>query len=100
MYSADVQLPPWAGGSAAQFIAANRRALESSCVSGDIHLWIDLIFGHKQRGQGAKLAFNVFHPLTYEGEVNIFVHICIFTCKCIYIYIYLYMYICACAYIY
>jgi factor associated with neutral sphingomyelinase activation len=67
----DVALPPWAQGSPAQFVALNRRALESETVSQDIHRWIDLIFGYKQRGEMSKLAFNVFHPLTYEGEVDI-----------------------------
>ena len=67
----DVVLPPWAQGSAAQFVALNRRALESDHVSQDLHQWIDLVFGHKQRGEMSKLAFNVFHPLTYEGEVDI-----------------------------
>ena len=32
--------------------------------------WIDLIFGHKQRGLAAIHAVNVFYHLTYEGEVN------------------------------
>lgn len=68
---ADVQLPPWARGSAAHFVAVNRKALESQQVSDTLHQWVDLIFGHKQRGDRSKLAFNVFHPLTYEGQVDI-----------------------------
>jgi hypothetical protein len=32
------------------FINKNRQALESDYVSANIHKWIDLIFGYKQRG--------------------------------------------------
>lgn len=35
------------------FIARNREALESEYVSSHLHEWIDLIFGHKQRGKPA-----------------------------------------------
>lgn len=67
----DVSLPPWANGSASEFIRLNREALESEYVSSKLHLWIDLIFGHKQRGAEAIKADNLFHPLTYEGAVDI-----------------------------
>jgi hypothetical protein len=65
-----VELPPWAR-DAAEFVAINRRALESEHVSSLLHLWIDLIFGHKQRGQAAVEATNVYYYLTYEGEVDL-----------------------------
>lgn len=42
-----------------------------SLHSEHIHDWIDLIFGYKQRGNEAIAALNVFHPLTYEGAVNL-----------------------------
>ena len=48
-------LPPWAR-SADEFVALQRRALESEHVSASLHLWVDLIFGHKQRGKPAEEA--------------------------------------------
>lgn len=45
----DVQLPPWAS-SPEEFIRLHRMALESEFVSCQLHQWIDLIFGYKQRG--------------------------------------------------
>lgn len=47
----DVILPPWAKGSAREFIRKHREALESDFVSDNLHHWIDLIFGYKQRGK-------------------------------------------------
>lgn len=47
----DVVLPPWAKGSAREFIRKHREALESDYVSENLHHWIDLIFGYKQRGK-------------------------------------------------
>ena len=35
------------------FLARNRAALESPVVSRQLHAWIDLIFGYKQRGPAA-----------------------------------------------
>ncbi|KAK8486708.1 hypothetical protein V6N11_069070 [Hibiscus sabdariffa] len=67
----DVHLPPWAKGSAREFIRRHREALESDFVSENLHHWIDLIFGYKQRGKAAEQAVNVFYHYTYEGNVDI-----------------------------
>ncbi|KAK1322909.1 hypothetical protein QJS10_CPA02g00135 [Acorus calamus] len=72
----DVSLPPWAKGSLEEFIYKNREALESEYVSSNLHHWIDLVFGYKQRGKPAvevhyeKIAANIFYYLTYEGAVD------------------------------
>jgi factor associated with neutral sphingomyelinase activation len=63
----DVTLPPWCA-SPQDFVKRHREALESDYVSQRIHLWIDLIFGRKQRSVDDD---NVFHPLTYEGAVDL-----------------------------
>ncbi|CAI9116125.1 OLC1v1017198C2 [Oldenlandia corymbosa var. corymbosa] len=67
----DVILPPWAKGSPEEFINKNREALESEYVSSNLHHWIDLVFGYKQRGKPAVEAANVFYYLTYEGAVDL-----------------------------
>ena len=63
----NVQLPPWAKDPY-EFIDLHRRALESEYVSENLHNWIDLIFGCKQRGKNAEQALNVFSHYSYEGE--------------------------------
>ncbi|KAK4887581.1 hypothetical protein RN001_003852 [Aquatica leii] len=65
----DVELPPWAG-TPEEFVRINRMALESEFVSCQLHQWIDLIFGYKQKGPEAIRATNVFYYLTYEGSVD------------------------------
>jgi hypothetical protein len=67
----DVTLPPWAHGDPNKFIRMNRQALESPYVSKNLHHWVDLIFGYKQRGVEAVEALNVFMHVTYEGEVDL-----------------------------
>ncbi|CAC5374330.1 Neurobeachin-like protein 2,WD repeat and FYVE domain-containing protein 3,Lipopolysaccharide-responsive and beige-like anchor protein,Protein FAN,BEACH domain-containing protein C2,Neurobeachin-like protein 1,BEACH domain-containing protein lvsE,Beige protein homolog 1,BEACH domain-containing protein lvsD,WD repeat-and FYVE domain-containing protein 4,BEACH domain-containing protein lvsB,BEACH domain-containing protein B,BEACH domain-containing protein C1,BEACH domain-containing protein lvsC,BEACH domain- len=66
----DIILPPWAKNPE-DFVRINRMALESEFVSCQLHHWIDLIFGYKQRGPEAVRATNVFYYLTYEGSVNL-----------------------------
>lgn len=65
----DVELPPWAK-DVEDFLQKMRSALESQYVSENLHEWINLIFGYKQRGSEAVAAHNVFHPLTYEGGID------------------------------
>ncbi|RDB25611.1 Beige 1 [Hypsizygus marmoreus] len=64
----DVKLPPWAREDPLLFIVQNRRALESSFVSEHLPTWIDLIWGCKQRDPES---LNVFHPLSYEGSIDL-----------------------------
>lgn len=58
----DVKLPAWCDGSARLFTLIHRQALESEFVRKQLHQWIDLIFGFKQKGKAAVEAVNVFHP--------------------------------------
>jgi hypothetical protein len=48
-----------------------RAALESNFVRQNLHKWIDLIFGYKQKGLNAEKACNVFQHLSYEGSVDV-----------------------------
>lgn len=66
----DVELPQWSK-TPEEFVRVNRMALESEFVSCQLHQWIDLIFGYKQRGPEAVRATNVFYYLTYEGSVEL-----------------------------
>ncbi|CAK6951548.1 WD repeat- and FYVE domain-containing protein 4 [Scomber scombrus] len=61
----DVELPPWAKDDPQEFIRVQREALESDYVSSHLHLWIDLIFGHRQQGPAAVESLNTFHPYFY-----------------------------------
>lgn len=67
----NVELPPWARGDPRIFIAKQREALESPYVSRNLHKWIDLIFGSKQKGEAAVEAVNVFHYLSYQGAKDV-----------------------------
>jgi WD40 repeat protein len=73
-----VELPPWCS-DAYDFIRQHRDALESEYVSQNLHNWIDLIFGYKQRpptrmfkgNEAAIESCNVFFHLTYMDAVNL-----------------------------
>ncbi|KAI5288803.1 hypothetical protein KEM54_004847 [Ascosphaera aggregata] len=66
-----VELPPWAKGDPNIFIQKHREALESPYVSENLHHWIDLVFGFKQKGEAALEATNVFHHLSYQGAKDL-----------------------------
>lgn len=66
-----VILPPWAKGDPKIFIQKNREALESPYVTQNLHHWIDLVFGYKQRGDAAVESLNVFHHLSYHGAIDL-----------------------------
>ena len=67
----DVALPPWAEDSPAKFVAGLRAALEHPLTSLQLHAWLDLIFGRKQRGPLAVESANVFFYLCYGDEVDL-----------------------------
>ncbi|KAK4880232.1 hypothetical protein RN001_008378 [Aquatica leii] len=66
----DVELPAWAQDPK-HFIRMLRDGLESDYVSENLHLWIDLIFGYRQRGDEAEKSKNLFYYLCYEGSVDL-----------------------------
>lgn len=67
----NVQLPAWANQNPYAFVVGMRKMLESDYTSRNIHSWIDLVFGFKQRGREAEKATNVFYYLTYEDNVDV-----------------------------
>ncbi|CAG0892568.1 unnamed protein product [Cyprideis torosa] len=62
----NVELPPWAS-TPEEFVRINRMALESEIVSCQLHQWIDLVFGYKQRGPVA-LGDTVLDPHPHSGQ--------------------------------
>lgn len=64
----NVKLPAWAKGDPLLFIVMHRRVLESHYVSENLPAWVDLIWGCKQRDVDSA---NVFHPLSYEGAIDL-----------------------------
>ena len=58
----NVLLPPWAK-NAQDFVSINREALESEYVSTNVHHWIDLIFGYKQRPPSLQVHHSPSHTL-------------------------------------
>ena len=52
-------------------VSLDVQALESDFVSRNLHKWIDLVFGFKQRGRDAVESLNTFVHVTYEGAVDL-----------------------------
>ena len=62
-------LPKWAKNSW-DFIRKHRKCLESSYTSSQIHNWIDLIFGYKQKHKKGIENFNIFCKATYDDILD------------------------------
>jgi len=64
----DVLLPEWAEKNPIKFVQTMREAMESSYVSQNLDLWIDFIFGYKQRDSEAEKCLNKFSNITYQAD--------------------------------
>ena len=67
----DVILPPWSDYNPKKFLDIMKKSLESDYVNENLHNWIDLIFGYKQRGEEAIKNNNLFHPSAYATEEDL-----------------------------
>jgi hypothetical protein len=65
-----VALPTWAR-SARDCVGQFRAALESLCVSRQLHEFIDLVWGFRRRGQPALDRCNVFQSTVFEFDQNV-----------------------------
>jgi hypothetical protein len=61
-------LPSWANNDSRFFTQTMRRVLESPQISENLHKWLDLIFGIKQRGELAVKSYNTFNTKTLDLE--------------------------------
>ncbi|EAY01203.1 Beige/BEACH domain containing protein [Trichomonas vaginalis G3] len=57
----DIVLPKWSS-NVFSFVNFHRMILESKSVRDNLNIWIDFIFGYKQK---SKDDFNIFNPLAY-----------------------------------
>ena len=63
----NVIMPKWADNNPYIFVSKMKNLLESEDINKNIHLWFDLIFGYKQKGENAKLSYNLFFPWSYDN---------------------------------
>ena len=70
----NVELPLWAKDNPYFYVSRLRKAIESNYVNHNVHNWIDLIFGYKQKGEEARKNLNTFISITYEDSVD-FTHL-------------------------
>ena len=68
----DFELPEWSKDDPRKFCLILRKMLESDKISQKLNLWIDLVFGYKQKGQNAVKALNIFRNACYPFEKNEF----------------------------
>ena len=61
-------LPAWTNQTVEDFLKKHRQALECDLVSANLHKWLDLIFGIKQNSAEDD---NLFHPYSYEGNLDL-----------------------------
>lgn len=59
----DIDLPSWSN-TVFHLVYIMRKQLEHS---ENLHEWIDLMFGYKQRGEEAIKSGNIYHPFTYDN---------------------------------
>ena len=62
----DYILPNWTKNDPRKFTLILKKLLESKKVSSNLNLWIDLIFGYKQKGLNAIKALNIYRNACYS----------------------------------
>ena len=66
----EYQLPTWSKNDPRKLTLIFRKMLESDKISQKLNLWIDLIFGYKQKGQNAVKSLNIYRNACYFFEKN------------------------------
>ena len=62
-----VDAPKWCNNNPYLFVKKHREYLESIEVSNTINLWINMIFGSKQKGKEGQKIHNLYNLQTYEN---------------------------------
>ena len=66
----EYELPAWSKNDPRKLTLIFRKMLESDKISKRLNLWIDLIFGYKQKGLSAVKSLNVYRAACYFFEKN------------------------------